>query len=100
MGGAPTPIPSWRNNAGVPKKRAPDRLDAEVARLRLLQSTDPAGAVAFAIELIGRYREHRALEPALAALGDEPPAAARPPLRTRYLDPAGGGGRFDQDRAL
>jgi len=84
----------------VPKKRAPDRLDAEVARLRLLQSTDPAGAVAFAIELIGRYREHRALEPALAALGDEPPAAAQLPLRTRYLDLAEGGDRFDQDCAL
>jgi hypothetical protein len=84
----------------VAKKRAPDRLDAEVARLRLLQSTEPAQAVGFAIELIGRYREHRALEPALAALGDEPPAAARLALRARYLDLAESGDRFDQDCAL
>jgi hypothetical protein len=84
----------------MPKKRGPDRLDAEVARLRLLQATDPAEAVAFAIELIGLRREHRVLEPALAALGDGPPAAARPPLRARYRDLAENGDRVDQDCAL
>jgi hypothetical protein len=84
----------------VAKRRAPDRLDAEVARLSLLQATDPARAVAWAIELIERRREHRVLEPALAALGDEPPAAARQPLRARYVDLAEHGDRVDQDCAL
>src|SRR5262245_21142258 len=82
------------------KRRAPDRIDAEVARLRLLQATDPARALEYALELIDLRREHRALEPALAALGDEPPPAARQPLRRRWLDLTENGDRADQDCAL
>jgi hypothetical protein len=65
--------------------------------LALLRETDPARAVEWAIELIGRRREHRVLEPALAALGEEPPGAARMPLRERYFDLAENGDRADQD---
>jgi hypothetical protein len=81
-------------------RRTPDRIDAQVARLRMLAEINPEGALALAIELVDRERVHRALEPALEVIARAAPVAARAPLRTRYFDLAEHGDRYDQDCAL
>ena len=82
------------------KRGGPDRIDAQVARLRILEVTNPSAAVDFAIELVGREHVHRALEPALKLIEQAAAADARPALRARYADLAEHGDRHDQDCAL
>jgi hypothetical protein len=81
-------------------KRAPDRVDAQVARLRMLVEVNPEGALRLAIELVERERVHRALEPALEVIQRASAVEARPTLRARYFDLAENGDRHDQDCAL
>ncbi len=80
--------------------RAATRFDVAVARLQLLQGSDPGAATTLAIELIDRERAHRVLEPALDWLIDHPVAAARPTLRSRFVDLTDNGVRYDQDCEL
>lgn len=78
----------------------PDRLDAQVARLRMLDVTNPGAAVELAIELVERERVHRVLEPALALIERAAAPGARVVLRARFVDLAEHGDRHDQDCAL
>lgn len=81
-------------------RRGPDRVDAQVARLRMLVEANPAAALGLAIDLVERERVHRALEPALAVIERAAALEARPALRARYADLAEHGDRHDQDCAL
>jgi hypothetical protein len=81
-------------------RRTPDRIDAQVARLRMLADLNPEAALGLAVELVERERVHRALEPSLELIQRAAPAEARPALRTRYFDLAEHGDRHDQDCAL
>jgi hypothetical protein len=81
-------------------RRKPDRIDAVVARLRMLQSIDRDRAVGLAVEIVAAERVHRALEPALKLLEDDPPTEARQPLRARYFDLAEDGLHRDVDCEL
>jgi len=82
------------------RRRPPDRIDADVARLSILRASDPDRAHAFALDLIARERAHRALEPALALVAEAARPESRPVLRARYFDLAEHGDRYDQDCAL
>ena len=80
--------------------RKPDRIDALVARLGMLQSIDRERAAQVAVEVIAAERVHRALEPALKLVEDDPPAEARQPLRARFFDLAEDGLHRDVDCEL
>jgi hypothetical protein len=82
------------------RRRPPDRIGADAARLSILQRSDPDRAHAFALDLIARERAHRALEPALALVAEAARPESRPALRARYFDLAEHGDRYDQDCAL
>jgi hypothetical protein len=80
--------------------RKPDRIDAVVARLGMLESLDRERAAQVAIEVIAAERVHRALEPALRLIEGDPPTGARQPLRARYFDLAEDGLHRDADCEL
>jgi hypothetical protein len=80
--------------------RKPDRIDALVARLGMLQSIDSERAAQVATEIVSAERVHRALEPALKLLEQDPPAEARQPLRSRFFDLAEDGLHRDVDCEL
>jgi hypothetical protein len=80
--------------------RKPDRVDALVARLSMLQAIDRDRALAVATEIVAGERSHRALEPALKLIEPDPPADARQPLRQRFFDLAEDGLHRDVDCEL
>jgi hypothetical protein len=80
--------------------RKSDRIDALVARLSMLQAIDGERALTVAIEIVAGERSHRALEPALRLLEEDPPLEARQPLRQRFFDLAEDGLHRDVDCEL
>ena len=84
----------------MPPKRGPDRVDQLVARLAELRERDRSEAIALAIHIISRERVHRAIEPALALLREQPTGAARAALVVCYHDLAAHDLRMDQGCAL
>jgi hypothetical protein len=84
----------------MPKSERPAGPERLAARLAELRETNRDAALVLAIEIVGRERSHRALEPALALLAEAAPPAAWEALRARFLDLTDNGMRYDQDCAL
>lgn len=84
----------------MPPKRGPDRIDLLTVRLAELRDSDRTEAVALAIQILARERVHRALEPVLSLLREQPTGAARPALIACYHDFVANDLRLDQGCAL